>query len=210
MDVEVADGRLRRGRQTREAVLRHAVDLASSRGLAGVSVGALAAASGISKSGLHALFGSKEALDAAILRRGIELTEAAVVRPALAAPPGLARLRTVVDAYLDWVERPALPGGCLVAALTAELDSQPGPLRDQLNGVLDLWLGLLARGAREAVESGELTAGTDPQQLAVELHALLMSANHMLRLGRHRAASQLRTAIAQRLEPAPPPRPPSG
>ena len=198
--MEREDGRVLRGRRTREAVLRHAVDVASERGLAGVSVGALAAESGISKSGLHALFGSKDALDAALLRRGVELTESAVVRPALEAPPGLARLRSVADAYLDWVERPALPGGCLLAALTAELDGPPSPLRDQLNCVLDLWLGLLARGAREAVERGELPAATDPQQLAVELHALLMSANHMLRLGRHRAAAQLRSAIAQRLQ----------
>ena len=197
--MEREDGRALRGRRTREAVLRQAVDIASAHGLAGVSVGALAAASGISKSGLHALFGSKQALDAAILRRGIELTEAAVVGPTLDASPGVARLRTAADAYLDWVARPALAGGCLLAALTAELDTPPGPLRDQLNAVLDLWLGLLARGAREAVERGELPAGTDPQQLAVELHALLMSSNHMLQLGRRRSAEQLRTAIAQRL-----------
>ena len=48
------------GERTRHAILSAAASLATVDGLEGLSIGNLAAATGISKSGLYAHFGSKQ------------------------------------------------------------------------------------------------------------------------------------------------------
>ena len=57
-----------KGEQTREAILSQALDQASVEGLEGLSIGALACRARMSKSGLFAHFGSKEALQLAVLQ----------------------------------------------------------------------------------------------------------------------------------------------
>ncbi len=79
-----------RGDQTRRAVLRRAVDIASVDGLEGLSIGRLATELGISKSGLFAHFGSKEELQLATIRAARRIYADAVVEPAFA---GRARAR---------------------------------------------------------------------------------------------------------------------
>ncbi|MGH3268896.1 MAG: TetR/AcrR family transcriptional regulator, partial [Trebonia sp.] len=53
------------GERTRAAILREAASLATVDGLEGLSIGNLAAALGMSKSGLYAHFGSKQELQLA-------------------------------------------------------------------------------------------------------------------------------------------------
>src|SRR3954463_2807603 len=91
------DGRIRRGDETRRTVLRRAVDLASVDGLDGVTIGRLADELSISKSGLSAAFGSKEALQLATIRAARAIFSQTVVVPAMAEPAGMARLRTLLD-----------------------------------------------------------------------------------------------------------------
>ena len=57
---------------TREAILQQALALASQVGVSGLTIGSLAAASGLSKSGLFAHFGSKEALQLAVVQAAID------------------------------------------------------------------------------------------------------------------------------------------
>ncbi|MDQ2624691.1 MAG: TetR/AcrR family transcriptional regulator [Actinomycetota bacterium] len=104
---------LSKGERTREAILARAVEEAARIGLGGLTIGALATATGLSKSGLYAHFGSKDALQVAVLESGGMEFSDAVILPALRAPRGLARLRTLVDLWLTCGRR-RQPGGCLV------------------------------------------------------------------------------------------------
>src|SRR4029077_12239084 len=104
------------GERTRGAILRAAASLATVDGLKGLSIGNLAAAIGMSKSGLYAHFGSKQELQLATVEAADQIFQETVVQPALAAPPGLAQLVALCDAFFDYLERRTFPGGCFFAA----------------------------------------------------------------------------------------------
>ena len=95
------------GERTRAAILRMAASLATVDGLEGLSIGNLAAAIGMSKSGLYAHFGTKQELQLATVDEAERILTEEVVQPALAAPPGLAQLAAVCEAYISYVERRA-------------------------------------------------------------------------------------------------------
>ncbi|HZY08656.1 MAG TPA: TetR/AcrR family transcriptional regulator, partial [Ilumatobacteraceae bacterium] len=83
------------GVRTREAIVREAVSLATVDGLEGLSIGNLAHALDMSKSGIYAHFGSKQDLQLATVDEAGRIFQAEVIEPALAAAPGLAQLVAV-------------------------------------------------------------------------------------------------------------------
>jgi AcrR family transcriptional regulator len=202
MDAPTAtDGRIRRGDETRRTVLRRAVDLASIEGLDGVTIGRLAEELSISKSGLFAHFGSKEALQLATIRAARAIFSQTVVVPALSKPAGMARLRALLDGWLDYSRGREFPGGCFFSRATHEYASRPGPVRDALAEVDEEWLTLVARTITEAREQGEVRADVDPPQLAYELDAFLDSANlRSLLNGDMRVYDLARAAVESRLD----------
>lgn len=164
------------GDRTRSLILDNAVRLATVEGLNGLSIGRLAEATGVSKSGLYAHFGSKEELQLATIRAARRLFADVVVVPALAAA-GLDRLRALCDSFLSYVEQRTLPGGCFFAAAAAELGGRPGPLRELVAGYQQEWIGLLTEAADEARSRRELPQDTDIAVLVFELNALVVAAN---------------------------------
>ncbi|MGH3348350.1 MAG: TetR/AcrR family transcriptional regulator [Nocardioides sp.] len=184
-----------KGDETRTAILDEAVQVASTVGFAGLSIGRLADQAQMSKSGLFAHFRSKEQLQLDTLeharRRFVDL----VVRPALAAERGEQRLRTLFEKWLEWAGS-TLDGGCIFVAATAELDDRPGPLRDMLVRAETDWLELLASVASGAAAEGQLDADLDPAQFAFEAHGVMLAHHHALRLLRDdRAAERARVAF---------------
>lgn len=168
----------RKGEQTRAAILTEGAALATVEGLEGLSIGQLAKATGLSKAGLYAHFGSKEELQLATIEAAREIFLAEVVRPGLAAPSGVRRLRALCEAFISHVEREVFPGGCFFSAAAAEFGTRRGRVRDAVAESQTAWLGLLERVAREAQELGELDAELDPAQLAFELNALVVATNN--------------------------------
>ena len=114
-----------KGKATRAAILEEAISLASVRGLEALSIGDLAGRLGLSKSGLFAHFGSKEALQMQVLQQAVARFTDTALRPAFAEPRGEPRLRAFVDRWLAWDRDPARPGGCPMIAASIELDDQP-------------------------------------------------------------------------------------
>jgi AcrR family transcriptional regulator len=188
------------GQLTRAAILRSAAQLATVEGLEGLSIGQLASATGLSKSGLYAHFGSKEELQLATIEAARLTFVDEVIRPGLAAPRGIRRLLATCDAFLSHVERKVYPGGCFFAAAAAEVGSRRGAVHDAIAAQQRQWLELLEQQAREAQELGELSADVDRAQLAFELEALLVAANTTYILFEDSTAfERARSAIRQRL-----------
>jgi AcrR family transcriptional regulator len=161
-----------KGAATRQAILDRGFDLASRAGLRGVTIGALAEALGLSKSGLFAHFKSKEALDAALVEHsGAQFVER-VIRPALKAPRGEPRLRDLFKRVLDWPTRSGLPGGCPMIAAAAELDDVEGPARDALVAQQKDWLDTMANLARVGIREGHFKPTLAPEQFAFELYGI--------------------------------------
>ena len=138
------------GERTRAMILRAAASLATVDGLEGLSIGNLATATGISKSGLYAHFGSKQELQLATVDEAERILTAEVIQPALAARPGVAQLAAVCEAYFSYVERRVFPGGCFFAATALEMGTRPGPVKDRVAAIQSGFTALLAglRGHR--------------------------------------------------------------
>jgi AcrR family transcriptional regulator len=165
------------GERTRAAILRAATSLATVEGLEGLSIGHLADAIGMSKSGLYAHFGSKQELQLATVAEAERILDDEVVQPALAARPGRAQLAAVCEAYLGYVQRRVFPGGCFFAATAMEMGTRPGPVKDRITAIQSGFTALLGTFAATAVEQHELPPGETPDRLAFELHAILLAAD---------------------------------
>jgi AcrR family transcriptional regulator len=191
------------GIRSREAILDEAARLATVAGLDGLSIGRLADAVGMSKSGLYAHFRSKEELQLATIETARSLFFELVVEPAEHAPTGLARLRRLTDGFLDYVEGGVYPGGCFFASVGAELDTRPGRVRDLAISVSDRWIEMLADAIREARAERAINALEDAEQLAFDLNAYLLLANAQFVAHKSPAAiARAKTAIATRLAAA--------
>jgi AcrR family transcriptional regulator len=186
----VPDGRVLRGAESRRAILRLAVDLASSDGLDGLSFGRLAADLGMSKGGIQTLFGAKEDLQVAVIKTARSAFERAVVQPALEEPRGAARVRALVERWIDYAAEPLFPGGCFWAANLPVFDSRPGPVRDILAGQQREWRGLIAD---ELGHAGE--PPPDADLIAFQIDAVLTATNTALRLGDDGAVDRARRAV---------------
>ena len=165
------------GERTRGAILRAAASLATVDGLEGLSIGNLAAAIGMSKSGLYAHFGSKQELQLATVEEANRIFQEKVVKPALAAPPGRAQLVAICEAFFDYLQRSTFPGGCFFAAAALEMGTRPGPVKKRIATLQAGFVALIRGFAATAVEQHELRARDDPDRLAFELHGIMLEAD---------------------------------
>jgi AcrR family transcriptional regulator len=174
--------RLRKGDLTRQAILEHAVRLASKIGLEALSIGRLAEELDLSKSGLFAHFKSKEALQLQVLEHAASRFIDSVVKPAIQSPRGEPRVRALLERWLAWARHSPLPGGCVFVAAATEFDDRPGPIRDEVARSQHSWMEALSRCASIAVEEGHFKSDTDTRLFAYELHGILLSYHHAARL----------------------------
>ena len=194
-----------KGEESRERILDAAYRMAGRDGFAGLSLRALAAELGVSKSGLFAHFGCKQDLQLEILGTTAKRFTETVLLPAFRMPRGLPRVRQVFENWLHWAVDPAMPGGCPFVAASIELDDRDGPVRALLVDLQQGFLDALARSARIAVEEGHFRRDLDCDQFAFELHSILLGFNHARRLLREPAAGRrARGAFARLLHSAQP------
>lgn len=166
-----------RGERSRAAILLAAAELATVRGLEGLSIGDLATHLGISKSGLYAHFQSKQELQLATIEAAAEIFDREVLRPAMAVPAGVARLMALADAFLGHLRRRVFPGGCFFAAVVGEFDTRPGPVRDRAARAQRDWMALLEQCVHDAQQQSEIDAAADVAQVVFEVEAMLLAAN---------------------------------
>ncbi len=187
-----------KGAATREMILDRAYAIACRDGLEGLSIGDLAQAVGMSKSGVFAHFGSREDLQLAVLESGGRRFGEAVLMPALLAPRGLARLRAIVRGWFDWVRDNRQ--GCLIMGAVSEYDSRPGPQHDAVVELIQRWRDATARAIAMAVEAGELRGDTDAAQLSFEIFGVALALHNDTRLFEPvRARAQAEQAIERLL-----------
>ncbi|XAH22973.1 TetR/AcrR family transcriptional regulator [Xylophilus sp. GW821-FHT01B05] len=175
------DGRAsQKGQQTKAVIVDAALGLATQIGLEGLSIGALAEVTQMSKSGVFAHFGSREELQISVVHEYHTRFEAEVFYPALQAPRGLPRLRAL---FANWMKRTSaeIDSGCLYISGAAEFDDRPGPVRDALAGSVSTWLQALSRTLTQAKEAGHLRADADEEQMVYEIHGLILALHYEAR-----------------------------
>jgi AcrR family transcriptional regulator len=171
------DGRVERGRKTRRLVLGRTMDIASVEGLEGLSIGRIASELGLSKSGVFALFGSKEELQLATVRAARAVFADQVARPARETPAGLGRVWRLCEAYVAYSRSRVFPGGCFFSAVAAEFSARRGAVHEAVAACREEWLDFVAGVIDEARLGGELRLEVDARQLAFELAAFMEMAN---------------------------------
>ncbi len=196
-----------KGAITRDAILGHALALASQVGLEAVTIGTLAERATMSKSGLFAHFTSKEALQLALIDEATRRFVDSVVAPALRLKRGEPRVKALLDNWTAWSKAKFMPGGCFFVASIADLDDRPGPVRDRLAESQRDWLDTLATAIRIAKDEGHFRKEVDPAQLAHELLTLAYGTHLIARLLRDpKAEPRFRAAIERLLAGARTPR----
>jgi AcrR family transcriptional regulator len=168
-----------KGEASRAAILLAAAELATTRGLQGLSIGDLAAHLGMSKSGLYAHFKSKEELELATIETAAQIFDREVLQSVRVAAPGVRRLKALVEAFLSHLERRVFPGGCFFAAVAAELDTRPGRAHDRVLEMMRERRSLIRQCIDEARTQREIGRGIDPEQAVFEVQAMLTAANFL-------------------------------
>jgi len=190
-----------KGERTREAILDTAAALATQEGLASLSIGRLAEATEMSKSGLFAHFGSKEELQLATVDHAAKMFVDEVIAPARAAPQGIARVWALCDGMISYSERQVFPGGCFFACTSAEFNNKPGAVRDKIAEMLRSWMSYLEHAVEQAQSSGELDPHLSPRETAFQLDAFAQSSNAQFQLFRDpRVFEEARRAVRERID----------
>lgn len=168
---------LQKGLQTKHTIIDAALGLAAQIGLEGLSIGALAEVTKMSKSGVFAHFGSREELQISVIREYYARFADEVFSPAMDEARGLPRVRALFD---HWMKRVAveLQSGCIFISGAVEFDDRPGPVRDALASSVKTWLAALHRAVVQAKEAGHLRADTDEEQMAFEIHGLILALHY--------------------------------
>jgi AcrR family transcriptional regulator len=193
----------RKGARSRTTILRAAADLATIDGLDGLSLGALAAHVGMSKSGLFAHFESKEELQLATVDTAKEIFDADVIEPTDAIDDPLEHIRALSDAFLSHVERRVFPGGCFFISASAEFDTHPGAVKDKLLAFQAEWSQRLQQLISDAQKRGLVHPGESPSQLAFELTSyMLMGDTAFVMHDDSGYLRQARDAVDRRLQQA--------
>ncbi len=157
--------------------MREAVALATVDGLEGLSIGNLASALDMSKSGVYAHFGSKQDLQLATVDEAGRIFYTEVIEPALAAAPGRAQLVAVCDAFFDHLAGRRFPGGCFFAGAALEMGTRPGPVKEEIAAFQREFTVLIRHFVVAALERHELAADEEPDALTFELNGIILAAN---------------------------------
>jgi len=171
---------LQKGQQTKMAIVDAALGLATQIGLEGLSIGALAEATHMSKSGVFAHFGSREELQISVIHQYFALFERDVFFAAMEQPRGLPRVQAL---FANWMRLVAeeIQAGCIFISGAVDFDDRPGPVRDALAASVQTWLGAVNRAIVQARECGHLRADVDEEQMAFEIHGLILALHYEAR-----------------------------
>lgn len=178
MQENGSSGSPTKAERTRARILDIAQREASLIGIDSLTLGGLAQSCGLSKSGLNAHFGSKEALQIAVIDAVAGRFRSEVAEPALAYQAGKKRLEAIMACWIAWSQHADRPGGCQLIAATFDFDGLDGRVRDRLEHWMTIWRGVIIRTVEEANTAQAL--GHDPENTASLAFGLYM-AQHMER-----------------------------
>ncbi len=171
---------LQKGQQTKQTIVDAALGLAAQIGLEGLSIGAVAEVTQMSKSGVFAHFGSREELQISVIREYYTRFANEVFFPAMDESRGLPRIRAL---FANWMKRVAveIQAGCIFISGAVEFDDRPGPVRDALASSVKTWLAAMYRAVVQAKEEGQLNDDADEKQMAFEIHGLILALHYEAR-----------------------------
>ncbi|MGB5109504.1 MAG: TetR/AcrR family transcriptional regulator [Formosimonas sp.] len=197
-DEQQAQSPVRKGEQTRMAILDIALEVAARDGMEGVTIGILADRLSMSKSGVFSHFGSREDLLIATLKEYENRFLTEVLKPVVTLPRGLTRLKAILG---NWFNRlnAETDSGCLYISGAVEYDDRPGAVRDELVGMITAWEKELSKAIRQSIETQELIEDTPVDLVTFEIYGLALAFHQHNRLMRRPNGSAMVRQVFERI-----------
>jgi AcrR family transcriptional regulator len=187
-----------KGALTRAAILDVSLELASGKGLEGLTIGSIAERMHMSKSGIFAHFGSREELQVEVVREYFRRFEISIFQPALKVPRGLPRLQRMLDLWMQSRIR-ELNSGCMFIAGAVEFDDCPGAVRDELVNSVQIWRTALSRAIGQAIEVGDLRRQCKPDLMLFQIYSVVLGLHHDVRFLKQPASIKLAQQSIQKI-----------
>ncbi len=162
-----------KGRLTRETILQTAFEQASQQGLESLTIGSLASACEMSKSGLFAHFQSRDNLQIAVLEYAAEVFRLRVIQPVRQQEHQSQhdKLIALLRAWQAWNH--CFAGRCMF--LDAWTSAQEGEVQQAARQLVRFWLDYLARQVAQGQLEGEWREGMDPWRAVYRLYGLYLA-----------------------------------
>jgi len=167
----------KKGALTKSSIIEAALAIASKSGLEGLTIGNIAEAVNMSKSGVFAHFGSREELQVAVVGEYYQRFQDLVFSPALIKPKGLPRLNYMIQTWLK-MSIGADSSSCFFIAGAVEFDDQPGIVRDELVRSVEDWRSAIRRAIYESIEAGHLKKSVNADALLFQLYSIVLGVHH--------------------------------
>lgn len=174
-----------KGELSKTHILDEAVQLASVRGLHGLTIGSLAQHTQMSKGGICAHFASKQALQLAVIDQASHLFQRAVIAPAFAQPAGKERLLALGEAWFAYLEQGVFLGGCFFTNVLLETDDlEDAEVRAAAQRQYERFISFVQSEAGSAIRQGQFAQTTPAEQWAFEFVSMLLGVLVWRALGR--------------------------
>ena len=157
---------------TKQDITTAAAELSGAEGFEAVTISRLSGDLGVSAADVAVYFPTDEQLQESIVHAGADVFREHVTEPSADAPEGIEKLTAWLLTWVDYAESDAYRGGFVGGAATL-----PDHIKELTASLAASWIEQLADQARIAVEAGDLPPGTDPAQIAFEVHGLVQEAN---------------------------------
>lgn len=163
-----------KGSETKEAILRAALDFSSKIGLESLSIGELAKKVGMSKSGLFGHFNSKEKLQMMVIDYAAKNYTENIFIPSFKKERGIPRILAIVENWHKWSNK-SFTGGCPFVAAAFEFDDRPGLVRDHIKKYQNMMLHSFQRSAKQACNEGHFRMDLDCENWAFEFYSYMLA-----------------------------------
>ncbi|MBZ5604807.1 MAG: TetR/AcrR family transcriptional regulator [Acidobacteriia bacterium] len=171
-----------KGDQTRQKIVEAAAAMFNQRGYEGASLAYLMEKTGLKKGGIYRHFTSKEELAAEAFDYNWTVARRARMEHIDPESAGVERLKQLIANFIEY--RSPVPGGCPILNYAIDSDDGNPLLRERVSKALRGWTRRIESLVREAIERGEVSAGTDPKTVATLIIATLEGALMISRLDR--------------------------
>ena len=154
-----------KGELTRREIVKKAAPLFNRKGYAGTSLSDLMQATGLQKGGIYRHFSSKQQLAGEAFDYTWEKAVTGRLEGVENVPNSVQRLKKMIDNFVEKREG-LVPGGCPLMNTAVESDDGNAHLRARAKKALEGWTARLTKITAEGIARREISAGTNPLDLA--------------------------------------------
>ena len=155
-----------KAQQTKARIVRQAAELFNQKGYAGSSIADVMQATGLKKGGIYNHFKSKDELALAAFDYAVSLMSQEIWQAVKTKRNAIERLQALASAYLIYIDKPPIAGGCPILNTAIEADDLDSPLRDRALAAINSWRGLIVRIIQKGIKKQEVRSTVEPDTVA--------------------------------------------